>query len=354
MLSKEKIEEITKKAKQWVKDNPISKPKGTWLHHIAAILHFLVKFTALLPLDRKIKHKIIKLHISKTDHNALGIKFKTYRDLMSQNHQDQHGFIATKHCDATLFTGLVSQFTKTKVDMTQARDETGRWLRRPRDLEQCYPGHSGSSVSRDMMIGVLSWLRFVNKPKITKKTYKDIKSSSYVMGYGAASRLVLMPALEATLAEILYRQGETNHWFARRQIMSWNTKTKGYQTHLQIQHILLRGSLMGGITDSMLDVLAWAHKTQPQNPLYELAYKMYSNGDVTNVVNTLLEDTLWPTSRLPTRGDRRAEWVVQRDQGHDWVPADDHKDREYNGGDFLQMAYLILKEVGYVPKMVRR
>jgi hypothetical protein len=71
---------------------------------------------------------------TETSLDRLEDKYLLYKDLVS-NHQDSYGFIYTEHCDATLFSGLLSIVKE--VELEAAKDSKGQWFRRPTSYTPC-------------------------------------------------------------------------------------------------------------------------------------------------------------------------------------------------------------------------
>lgn len=335
------VEELVKKIwKKYSKKLFIEKDSGTYLHFIGFSIHLLGKLTALIPSFSK-RHKQVKIKLSPENRKALKAKFDLYRQLV-KSHQDQYGFILTDHCDATLFSGLLS-IAGIDVDLSKARDSKGFWLRRSVD-NPCYPDHSNSSISRDMMLGIYWYLYLTKDKKLAEQTLAHSKKHKYVLGKGDPARLLMMPSGEATLAEIVYQSGGKNHWLTRNQMQSWPRNLEGYGVHLLMMHGLLRGELKGYVDSKMLKAFEHYAKDNPHNPLYQAIYAMYSDGDMNKAVEQLL-DSPWPSDRLPKRKDVKSSWVTQREYGDDWLPTNIDPEKEHSGGDFLVAAAIILKSL---------
>jgi len=337
------------KFEQWWKENrhlfEITSNK-TWLHPIARTIHNLAKITAFIP-DFKKKYKKQAPKLDENKLQKLKAKFELYQKL-SKEHQNEQTFFNHELCDATLTTGLMSANPHFNIKLEHARDKQGFWKRRQVNTP-CYPKSSGSTISRDMMIGIYWYLHESKNLKIAEETYKHAKDNHFVLGLGDPARLIMMPPGEATLASIIHKLGGKNHFFARHQSKPWPLNMKSFHVHLLMMNGLLHGRIHNKIPTSLFK--AFEHYSQApdnHNPLHQYAYHIYKDGDMNKAVDLLLNEQYWPNDRLPRRKDRENDWITGRDfhEGNDWKPATEGDlEKEHNGGDFLVVAYLILEEI---------
>lgn len=260
-------------------------------------------------------------------------KFNLYHTLFPSK-QDASGFILSDECDSLLFTGLVGSVPGINVDIDAAQDAQGSWHRRPLELPECCPEFSKSSISRDMLLG-LAWYAYSNgRLDISEGVIKYALSHWMVMGKGAKSRTIMTPGLLSTFAWISYRLGGPSRLWLRWIPTVESAQATDYQAHLSMLHILLRRELTGK-EDLHADVAQAQCKRQPNNPLFQWAA---GNGAIAESI--LMDERLWPNDRLPTSRDRKGEWLLQRDDGHNWQPGEG--DHIHTGGDFLFLANLVL------------
>lgn len=309
----------------------INDHSNTWLHYTGFLLHSVSKLF-ISPFTFK-KYKIKHEDVDKRLLSKLDNKFKIYKAFI-KHHQDENGFILSEHCDSLLYTGLLSDVLS-DVKIRSAQDMEGYWHRRSKP---CYPKHSKSTISRDMLLGLYWYIWQSGSKEMADELLVHAKRNSYVMGLGDPARLLMMPSGEATLAEICYRKGGKNRWFTRHQLQAYPKNLKGYEVHLLVQHILLRGEVVGYIDSSAYSALEHYAYKHPHNALYQAAYALYAGG-INDVMRILLSDHLWPYNKLPTTKNYSSDWVISRDMGADWMPADG-KEKQHTGGDFLCAANL--------------
>jgi len=190
--------------------------------------------------------------------------------------QDQHGFVLTDHCDSTLFSGLLGA-SGYRVDMTAAEVGPGHWLRRPTSYPECWGcGKSRSTISRDMLLGVY-WWAWANKDRgVLERMWDYGVSHFWLMCRGRMFGMdtVMNPAMIATLAELIYRLGGKNHWFARRLPTWWSVTedpSKYYVNRLTALHLGLRLALGMPVGLQGSRNLAKMRKLWPDNPLFAWA-----------------------------------------------------------------------------------
>lgn len=274
----------------------------------------------------------------------------------SMNERDQYGFILSKDCDSTLFTGLYNTVPGLGVELLAARNSDGQWFRRPLvdGKDTCYPHHSASTISRDMLLGVL-WSAWRNKDlSMAEDLWNYGVSHDWNMGQGDFSRTFFTTRMQGILAELIYRLGGTDHKNARAYvsitkplILDFRRGNKGFQAHLDVLSILLYSEMRGFIKVDDKRILSIHNKRSSRNALFSYAYRKYTDGDYSVAVSLLLNPELFPDDRLPNKGDHKEPWLWQRDDGDDWLP---HKDPSrhseiHPGGDFLFVANLILSEL---------
>jgi hypothetical protein len=297
-------------------------------------------------------------------------KFELYKEL-AKAQQDVYGFIESHECDSLLFSSLLGCVQGMEVSIDAAKDNARRWHRRPagwRKTKQCYDPetntnrekllpkvfrivstkvllplvswedivkenwYKGSTISRDMILG-LAWYAYHNKRlDISEGVIKYALKNWGVMGKGDPARVNIMPSLFSTFCWISYRLGGPSRPWARWIGVGTNKKLKDFQAHLQVLHILLREKLNPGGRQwgAFAEILTAHAKRQPNNPLFA-----YAVGDYDKAFRLLSDPLLWPPKRLPTRGDRKESWVVQRDYGSDWKPSTEFPNKIHSGADFI-------------------
>lgn len=266
-------------------------------------------------------------------------KYNLYLNLIKQT-QDESGFIMATHCDAVLFSGLVGCVPGVKVDLDKAFDKaTGQWHRRPCD-KPCYPAHSASTISRDMLLGILYFAYFQKRLDISEQIIKYALNNFGIMGQAKdlktlLGRCLISPGLLGTAAWISYKLGGPSRPWLRLLPVSPSKHVVGFQAHLTVLHILLRNKLTN--KNNYKEVLAYHYKRQPNNPLFALGA-----GDYNAAESILNDSSLWPEDRLPTNRDRAEGWIIQRDYGPNWKPdLDDTNIIMHSGGDYLFLKFLL-------------
>lgn len=270
-------------------------------------------------------------------------RYDLYLEGLKSRHQGPAGFILSEACDSLLFTGLVAATVPDiAVDLTAARDAGGAWHRRPLSLPECYPEFSGSSISRDMLVGVLWYAWRTKRLDIAEQLLSYGHAHGWVMGAGPYSRTYVMPGLQSTIAEVVYRLGGHND-AALRSFPQVYGDADGYELHLQVLLILLRGELTGNIGDWALEKLQTAFTSNQRNALYAYAHAKWVSGDYAPAYAALADANYFPPDRLPSTKKYCAEWLWQRDLGADWQPCPSENSKEHSGADWL-FVYGLLAE----------
>lgn len=264
-------------------------------------------------------------------------KAALYLDL-SKSETDQDGFVLWYECDSLIFSGLYG-VGGGQVNITAARDSNGMWHRRSLNQPECYNGQDGSTISRDMMLGVMWYAWREKRLDIAEELFDYGQSHDWVMGQGDISRIYFTPGLQATLAEIIYRLGGEDHYTFRNipQVYSQNT---GYAAHLDMLHILLRAEMTGSINTSARNIIEYNYQRVPGNAFYSFIHHKFSDGNQSESIQILLNQRHFPSDHLPTNENHCEFYLWQRDLGKDWEPCADKK--THSGADLLFVSKLIL------------
>lgn len=313
---------------------------------------------------------------------ALMHKYETYLSLAKAQQLAPHGWTYLS-CDGLLFTSLYSSVQgSVGVDITAAREASGRWLRRPIETT-CMDGESPSSISKDMLMGLMYYIWRTKRLDLAQALVDYGSSKNWVMGepYPAEiSRVLATPSLIGLAYQVLYALGGPDH--VERQFPDiYPAGNVGFEAHLQILSILLRGEIhetlatkglpdsqqtgnskppvvdqsgdntpspspslhLLDISDSMFDRLKEHALRNPNNPLYLAAIALYDSSFNT-AIDKLLNGREWPNDRLPTTADYCDEWVTQREDGADWQPCPSTV-TTHPAGEWLFAADLVLRRL---------
>jgi hypothetical protein len=249
-----------------------------------------------------------------TMHETMRDRTELYLDLLEQ---DKDGFIMSDHCDSLLFTGLLAASNpKLNIDLLKARDSSGAWHRRPN--KDCGPdvGNSRSTISRDMMLGVLWWAYKTKNLKVLEEL-RDSLHGLVLPGRGDVITRTMLPVYYKTLVLLIQRLGGKKAPYV--PLGDTFSKKGGFVAHLNVLHIILRGQL-GSITMDNFELLKYHAKRQPKNPLFVGAYILYLGlGPNTNQTLNMFKN------RLPNTDDWCSPYVLERDYGSDWEPCTPYK-----------------------------
>jgi hypothetical protein len=266
-----------------------------------------------------------------------------YSTIAEQNAQlrDPNGFIDVEHCDSLLFSSLNAVGADITIDIYSARNEQGQWFRRPLDYPECYAsGFSKSSISRDMLLGLMWYLWSTRDLQGLQALYDYGEERNWIMGEGDSARINLRLGLQTTL-EAAIRRLKGDRLPLIELADPFLGSPTGYEAHLQVLHILLRGEIYGSLSQSTAGKLLEQHKRQPRNPLFAYASARYVTGDYA-LAERLLLGGIWPLDRLATSEDYCSPWPIERDDGADWLPCNQGK--LHSNGDWLFVARLLLRQ----------
>jgi hypothetical protein len=234
-------------------------------------------------------------------------------------------------CDSLGFTSLCKLAGGcSEADVMQAEGEPGRWYRSPE--KDCYDlGQSASDISKDMLTMLFPLLYRTGDKQNLQEIYDYGKANGWVMGRGPYSRTLMTPSMVAFLQELLGQFG--------LEMMPTDNKVKqGYEKHLDAIHVLTASFKRGGIIPSDYETMRKYTDESPRNALFQAIYHRFKDGNQQPTIDILMDETLFPSDRLPTTADRCEEYLWQRDGGSDWLPCD--KGKTHDGVDFLFAAWV--------------
>ena len=260
--------------------------------------------------------------------NLLKERTELYKDL------GPTGFISTEYCDSLLFSALNAVARNERIDIEDAQGEPGQWFRRP--SKDCFPENSKSTISRDMLLGVILYAVHFSEPDILDDLWEYGEANNWVMGEGVIDRTLFSPTMIALLAEARYKLSGVD--VAARFLAQTYDTTPGYRSHLSILKMVIKAKLDGLSTWDKRNLRILKEKN-PTNPLIQAMYARHIGGDYTAALVHLLKD--FPADRLPTTNDWCSEWRTQLKAGDDYLkPCPGNK--THSGGDFLFVSAIIL------------
>jgi hypothetical protein len=252
-------------------------------------------------------------------------KIKAKAELYKSLHR---GWAHQGGCDSLGFTSLckLSGGCADAV-ITDAEGDPGRWYRNPG--KRCFDdGQSKSDISKDMLMMLFPYLYATGDKQNLREIYEYGKANGNVMGRGPLSRTFMTPPMVFLLQRMIgFNVSEA------KQV----TKA-GFEKHLDAISLLSKAMVDGGIDPIQYDEIRKYAEENPKNALFVALYRKYRDGNQAQVIEILLDESLFPSDRLPTSADRCEEYLWQRDYGSDWKPCD--KGKVHDGTDFLFAAYV--------------
>lgn len=249
--------------------------------------------------------------------------------------QEQYGFIEHSHCDALLFSGLVGCVPGVKMNIEAAYEpDRDMWLRRPAYLGPCYSEKGGSSISRDMLVG-LAWFTFYNKKLgIAENIIRKAEGNWMRMGEGELNPTIIMPPLLATYCLISRKLGGMRRWWLDWVPADVDPANKGYMAHIQTLHIVLRRQITGKWFFRDKEKIRAHYNRNPDNAFYAFLV-----GDKERAYKSLMNTNWFPKDRLPSHLNKREPWLWQREMGSDYFPH--NQISRHAGGDFIFVAAMM-------------
>lgn len=244
----------------------------------------------------------------------------------------------TNNCDSLLFDALMS-VAKQDIffELRPYMDNSGAFHRTT--SHNCYPDRSQSTISRDMLWGVMWHLWVYKKKDLAEEILNYAILNKWIMGKGPISRTMMTPTLMYMLANIVSKLGGTSHAVLLNLPTASGSEVEGFEAHLQFLYLTLRAN-MGMDTDmAKLEAL---HKANPNNPLFAVPVNR------AEAERLLLQEQYWPSNGIATTANYCTDWLTQRSEmrdgqkSKDWLPCTDEGIVQHSGGDFLFATWLLM------------
>ncbi len=292
------------------------------------------KFLLLLLLICNCSRSGLPDTTSNTDRSlipAVEQKVNLYVDLLQEQRLGPDGFINYKTCDSANASGILGAAIPGLVNLPAARAADGSWRRRSLALPDCYfstpeelgaLGGSGSSISRDMLTGIMWWIWKNNRLDLAIDMMEYARSHNYIMGSGDPARVLLMPNLTKLLADIIYQLSNKEVDYLSERLLLvpvYSARLADYEAHIQMWQILLDGEVNGGLRPSEFNVIRAQYERRSDNPLFAAANARWISGDFTRALRDLL-DPRWPDDRLPERSEYCTDIWIATDNPAELLP----------------------------------
>lgn len=121
----------------------------------------------------------------------------------------------------------------------------------------------------------------------------------------------------------------------------------GFERHLGVLTTIRNGFVDGAINDNSLEMLKRAAEAEPRNALYNAAYHIFGDGNQEVAFRGLMDETLFPSTELPTQKNYCTDYLFQRDEAgnKDWLPCPEKAEGKGRGVEFIFAASLALGEI---------
>lgn len=238
-------------------------------------------------------------------------------------------------CDSLGFTSLcrlAGGCGEANILDAESASEPGRWYRNA--SQKCFDeGKSASDISKDMFAMLLPYLYSTGDQVNLKEIYAYGKAKGWVMGRGPASRTIMTPPM------IYMLQVMINKVEPVASTLNVEMAKAGYEKHLDTMSFYSQTLYKNEMDLTDYETLRRYVEESPRNALMQALYHKYKDGNQSVAIAILMDETLFPSDRLPTPKDRCEEYLWQRDDlPKDWQPCD--KQGVHDGVDFLLAAFV--------------
>lgn len=273
---------------------------------------------------------------------------------LSKEKLDEKNWITDTKCDGTLFQSLYSLSTGVSdpyaAEDKQTQGKYYRWHE-----QNCYSNHlngisggSTSETSRDMYIGLFTYLLAKKDGKSIQEIIDYGESENWIMG--KADRLGAVefrPDTQGIVYQLHFYLNEVDS-LTRKVPLAYN-KCKDFSCHLRALAIwLMHDAERYGDRDrnALLDLTEYDNR----NALFLGLYAKFedSRTHAQKAYQTLMNEQWFPNERLPRSTDRCGFYLFERGpDSNAWIPCKaqgkDKGDKEWMGIDFLTASYVLLE-----------
>lgn len=296
-----------------------------------------------MTLPSKLLIAVLALSCGKHKHTAGEVfsdieqKASLYCELSKQQYTENK--FVVDECDSAGFTSLYSLgCSNNNVDLSVFSSESGEMFRNPN--KDCYPTRSKSGFSKDHVL-----MRLVaavgQGDKVWPKSFLEYVTSNngfFCDGIDAQtkiSRCLISPFLASYLSKA---SGGSSLLAESEDSLG---ERYGFESHLHVLAIWLRGRVDGSIDDIDLGYLETYARREPLNALYQAAAYRYGKATKEEVINAF-GSSHWPNDRLPSSTEHCSGYLFQRDMSSagDWDPCPEAF-QVYSGTDYSFAAYVL-------------
>lgn len=254
---------------------------------------------------------------------------------MSKPAYQERGWVVDE-CDGAGFTSLYALGCMANgVDLSVFQAASGEMFRDPR--HDCFPMRSKSSFSKDHVLMRLAashelqdgwrerFLAFVNKGN---GFFCDAVDNSTRL-----SRCLISADLYSMLGGLGLDTASDDAIGEK----------SGFEAHLHVLKIWLKGRMNGSIDGVDLDYLATYAAREPLNAMYQAAAYRYGKASLAAVIEAF-SNPQFPDDRLPDARDYCTGYLFQRDMASqtDWKPCPEMGD-QYSGTDYSFATYILTR-----------
>lgn len=276
--------------------------------------------------------KKTEIHEHHDDIKKLKEKKKLYCELGKAHGESTQWNIHS--CDSLLFASLWSVACEEEIPLENFFDEAGKAYRTT--TKDCFispestANGSKTSISKDMYRGAFYAMLYHRRLDLVQRTISYGSANNWIMGEGVdsievASRCVMSPTMISQLYDIeTYLQGDTPINDHEKETETELTGKVGFRAHLEVLGIPFENRLYGGVTESDVEILKEHALRQPDNSLYAFAAHSFDHTQsIDQAISVLMNETYFPSDRLPKASDRCAEYLFQHEKEDiDWLPCD--------------------------------
>lgn len=219
------------------------------------------------------------------------------RDLYVELIKDPYALV--ERCDGLTFIGLFDAYGR-RVDIyAHEYDNDGVWHR---SVQPCYSvGDSRSEVSFEGLLGATHSLLARHDMAGLKRMYDYLEDNSWIAGEGPAEYtrvLQLRPLLKAIVDSDLRISNSED-----ASVLS------GYKGNVVADYLAVHAVAFGYLKSWHTALLKELYRKNPGSPIYSGMYHKFTDGDTSEAVTALADETMFPADALPEGSLAIFDWA---------------------------------------------
>lgn len=257
---------------------------------------------------------------------------------------DKLGWIGPK-CDSLFYTALMtaSGGAYAKVELGEDKTQPGKWYRD--NLHECFSNRvfgktpsATSTIDEANFLGLLFWAQQKREAKKLENIIVYSELSNWQVGEAIDPETAWVDTkiktnLQSTV--FLVRDTVAGRAAAKDQWQLYDTDSIGTKAFNEGLEIYMRIVANKKATKEEKNWFKFHHNRQPKNPFYAAVYGVLENTRKNQAVDILMDESVFPSDRLPSSANRCADFILNVDSNDPSMKPCSKARRKHTGLDLI-------------------